>query len=431
MAKNLTCFLLSFFSSLIYAFIFRVFYKKRNYCFIKFNSFILLLIMLMSLFILNIIMIYSDKDHIIKMNYPKFFIILYQISSTSFFLAFSLRIGKIIQSINLANDLINSNRKKASIFYSKRYSLMDNFYFKIFGFFFIIFNIILIIKFYNNTENYNFIPYLTEIPGELTKEKISILKFNAGILFIKSFIILTLLYHVLFLSNAKKFIKVILSLENLLYLLYFQLIIFTNIFTNNQTFFPQIIFYLFEIIQIILLIIIPLYMNKSDTMLITTVLNPKLVSDFYLFVSDEICFYSFSNFLNSNEIDKFLLQLYIEIMKFKFKYSLEAEYNNVVYEAKKIYNKYFGKDSKTYNYLNNDILNNVRKSCEMIDKGQCNYEMFDSLLVNVYQILREKFYEFQKTEEYQILIQNINMNNYIQYKILHMPNINAKPLNFI
>ena len=431
MAKNLTCFLLSFFSSLIYAFIFRVFYKKRNYCFIKFNSFILLLIMLMSLFILNIIMIYSDKDHIIKMSYPKFFIILYQISSTSFFLAFSLRIGKIIQSINLANDLINSNRKKASIFYSKRYSLMDNFYFKIFGFFFIIFNIILIIKFHNNTENYNFIPYLTEIPGELTKEKISILKFNAGILFIKSFIILTLLYHVLFLSNVKKFIKVILSLENLLYLLYFQLIIFTNIFTNNQTFFPQIIFYLFEIIQIILLIIIPLYMNKSDTMLITTVLNPKLVSDFYLFVSDEICFYSFSNFLNSNEIDKFLLQLYIEIMKFKFKYSLEAEYNNVVYEAKKIYNKYFGKDSKTYNYLNNDILNNVRKSCEMIDKGQCNYEMFVSLLVNVYQILREKFYEFQKTEEYQILIQNINMNNYIQYKILHMPNINAKPLNFI
>ena len=431
MAKNLTCFLLSFFSSLIYAFIFRVFYKKRNYCFVKFNSFILLLIILMSLFILNIIMIYTDKDHIIKMSYPKFFIILYQISSTSFFLAFALRIGKIIQSINLANDLINSNRKKASIFYSKRYSLMDNFYFKIFGFFFIIFNIILIIKFYNNTENYNFIPYLTEIPGELTKEKISILKFNAGILFIKSFIILTLLYHVLFLSNVKKFIKVILSLENLLYLLYFQLIIFTNIFTNNQTFFPQIIFYLFEIIQIILLIIIPLYMNKSDTMLITTVLNPKLVSDFYLFVSDEICFYSFSNFLNSNEIDKFLLQLYIEIMKFKFKYSLEAEYNNVVYEAKKIYNKYFGKDSKTYNYLNNDILNNVRKSCEMIDKGQCNYEMFDSLLVNVYQILREKFYEFQKTEEYQILIQNINMNNYIQYKILHMPNINAKPLNFI
>ena len=85
----------------------------------------------------------------------------------------------------------------------------------------------------------------------------------------------------------------------------------------------------------VLQIVIPLYMNRSDNMLITTVFNPKLVSDFYLFVSDEICYYSFSNFLNSSEINKFLLQLYIEIMKFKFKYSLEAEYSNVVYEAKK------------------------------------------------------------------------------------------------
>ena len=33
--------------------------------------------------------------------------------------------------------------------------------------------------------------------------------------------------------------------------------------------------------------------------------------------------------------------------------------------------------------LKEAILNNVRKSCEMIDKGQCNYEMFDNLLVNV------------------------------------------------
>ena len=431
MAQNLTCFLLSFFSLIIYGTIFRFFYEKRNHCFIKFNSFNLLMIILISLYIMNIIIIYSDQDHIIKKNYPKIFILLHYILSTSFFLAFSLRMGKIIQSIKLTNELINTHRKKANIFYSKRYSLMDNFYLKIFGFFSVVFGIVLIIKFYNNIKHYNFIPYLTEIPGELTFEKISILKFNTGIIFFKSFCIMTLLYHILFLPNVNKRIKLILSLENLLYLLYFQLIFFTNIFTNHPTLFPQLIFYFFSIFQILLLIIIPLYMNKSDSMLITTVLNPKLVSDFYLFVSDEICFYSFSNFLNNSEIDKFLLQLYIEIMKFKFKYSLEAEYNNVVYEAKKIYNKYFGNDSKTINYLNKDILDNVRKSCEMIDKGQCNYEMFDSLLVNVYEILREKFYAFQKTEEYKILVQNINMNSYIQYRVLHFPNINAKPLNFI
>lgn len=431
MANSLTCFLFSFFSLIIYAFIFRLFYKKRNHCFIKFNSFSFLIIISTSLYILNLIIIYSDKERIIKRNYPKILILLFELSRTSFFLAFILRMGKIIQSINLSNDLINSSRKKASIFYSKRYSLMDNFYVKIFCFFLIIFGIILIIKFYNNIEHYNFIPYLTEIPGEITIEKISLLKFNAILIFFKSIIIVTILYNIIFLPNLKKNIKIILSLENLFYLLYFQMIYFTNVLTLNQTLFPQIIFYLFEIIQMVLQVVIPLYMNRSDNMLITTVFNPKLVSDFYLFVSDEICYYSFSNFLNSSEINKFLLQLYIEIMKFKFKYSLEAEYNNVVYEAKKIYNKYFDKNSKTYNYLNEEILNNVRKSCEMIDKGQCNYEMFDSLLVNVYEILRDKFYEFQKTEEYKILVQNINMNSYIQYKVLDMPNINAKPLNFI
>ena len=202
-------------------------------------------------------------------------------------------------------------------------------------------------------------------------------------------------------------------------------------FTDYKTTLPHLFFYLFEISEISLIIIYTLIINKNDNMLITTIINPKLVSDFYLFVSDEICYYSFSNYLNNNDADKFLLYLYIEIMKFKFKYSLEAEYNNVVFEAKKIYNKYFGESSKENKYLNQEILNSVRKSCEMIDKGQCNYEMFDGLLVNVFEILRQKFEEFQNTEEYKILVQNLNMNSYIQYKILDVPNLNAKPLNFI
>jgi hypothetical protein len=70
---------------------------------------------------MTLIIINSDKQHIIKKTYPKILVIIYQISSMAFFLAFVLRMGKIIQSINLTNDLINSNRKKASIFYSKRF----------------------------------------------------------------------------------------------------------------------------------------------------------------------------------------------------------------------------------------------------------------------------------------------------------------------
>ena len=431
MAGNIGCFILSIFSIAIISILYKFISQKKDHCFIRFNSYFLLLIMIFSFALMNIILFYSNEEHINKTNYPKIIIFIFNILSSSLFISFFLRMSKIIQSINLTNALISSNRKKASIFYSKRYSLMENFYFKLFSFLLIITFIISFIKFFNNIEHYNFIPFLSGIPGKVTPEKISLLKFNVWIVFFKSLIIITILYQLLTFTNIKKNMRIILSLQNLIYLLYFQLIFFANILTSNKTTLPHIIFFLFEISEIFLAIIYTLVVIKNDNMLITTIINPKLVSDFYLFVSDEICYYSFSNYLNNNDADKFLLYLYIEIMKFKFKYSLEAEYNNVVYEAKKIYNKYFGISSKENKYLNKEILNNVRKSCEMIDKGQCSYEMFDNLLVNVFQILKEKFEDFKKTEEYEILVQNLNMNSYIQYKILDIPNIHAKPLNFI
>lgn len=431
MASNFSCFILSLFSITIYAILYKFITKKKDHCFIKFNSYILLLIMMGTFALMNIILFFSDEEHINKINYPKILIFIFNILTSALFISFFLRISKIIQSINLTNALISNNRKKASIFYSKRYSLMENFYFKLFCFLLIITFIISFIKFFNNIEHYNFIPFLSSIPGQVTPGKVSLLKFNVWIVFFKSLIIITMLYQLLTFNNIKKNIRIILSLQNLIYLLYFQLEFFSNMLTSNKTTLPHIIFYLFEISEIFLVIIYTLVINKTDNMLITTIINPKLVSDFYLFISDEICYYSFSNYLNNNDADKFLLYLYIEIMKFKFKYTLEAEYNNVVFEAKKIYNKYFGESSKENKYLNQEILNNVRKSCEMIDKGQCSYEMFDNLLVNVFEILKEKFEDFQKTDEYKILVQNLNMNSYIQYKILDIPNINAKPLNFI
>ena len=424
-------FFFSLFSISIYGFIYKLLSQKKNHCYIKFNSYNLLIIMITSLALMKIILIYSDDEKINKLDFPRFIILIYNLSSLAFFLSFSLRLAKIIQSIHLTDSLINNNKMKAMTFYSKRYSLMDNFYFKLFCFLAIILFIVLFIIFFNNLEYYNFIPFLTVIPGKITNGTIGLLKFNMWMIFFKSLIIITILYNILSFKNVKKNIKIVLSLQNFFYLLYFQLIYFSNMFTSSKTALPHLIFYFFEIIELSLVIIYLLFVNRNDRMLITSMFNPKLVTDFYLFISDEICYYSFSKYLNNNDVDKFLLYLYLDIMKFKFKYSLEAEYNNVVYEAKKIYNKYFGESSKENKFLNQNILNNIKKSCEMIDKGKCNYEMFDNLLVDVFEILKNKFEEFQKTEEYNILVQNLNMNSYIQYKILEIPNINAKPLNFI
>ena len=288
MAGKISCFILSLFSIAIFSIIYKFINKKKDYCYIKFNSYFLLLIMIVTFALMNIILFYSDEEHINKANYPKILIFIFNILSSSLFISFFLRISKIIQSINLTNALISNNRKKASIFYSKRYSLMENFYFKLFCFLLIITFIISFIKFFNNIEHYNFIPFLSSIPGKVTPEKVSLLKFNVWLVFFKSLIIITILYQLLTFTNIKKNMRIILSLQNLIYLLYFQLIFFANILTSNKTSLPHIIFYLFEISEIFLVIIYTLIVNKNDNMLITTIINPKLVSDFYLFVSDEM-----------------------------------------------------------------------------------------------------------------------------------------------
>lgn len=408
-------------------FLFLLLSKKKKQCFIIFNSYHLLLATLLSSIICNIILLYSDDAHMNK-NYPKFLIFLFYLSSLTFFISYSLRIIKMVQSMALVKTLANASKNRAKIFYSKRYSLMDNLYFKFFAFISFVMFVILIIHLYRNYEKYNFIPFYT---NSISQINIKIIRQWVWIKFFESFIIVTLIYKIIEITNIQNQIKWVLCLQNIFYLAQTQLLFFANIkfkFSNKALFYMN---FLFSMTQIILVIFYPIYKSKKENILISTLFNPRLVSDFYLFISDEICYYAFSNYLSNSETDKFLLKLYTEIMKFKFKYTLEAQYNNVVYEAKKLYNKYFGESSRENKYLSEEILANVRKSCQMIDKGKCDYEMFDSILVSVYGTLCTKFSGFKITDEYKLLVNNLNMNSYIQYKILDAPAINTKPLTFI
>ena len=104
-------------------------------------------------------------------------------------------------------------------------------------------------------------------------------------------------------------------------------------------------------------------------------------------------------------------------MKYKYKYSLEANFFNVTKEAKSLYNNYFNTDSEN-NYMNEEILKKIRNNCsKYISKDDCTYEMFDDALVSVYEYLKKRFIEFRKSDEYKLLVNNLNMNSYIQYKM--------------
>ena len=43
--------------------------------------------------------------------------------------------------------------------------------------------------------------------------------------------------------------------------------------------------------------------------------------------------------------------------------------------------------------------------------------MFDEALVEVYNYLESKFNEYRKSDEYKVLVDNLNLNSYVQYKM--------------
>jgi hypothetical protein len=43
--------------------------------------------------------------------------------------------------------------------------------------------------------------------------------------------------------------------------------------------------------------------------------------------------------------------------------------------------------------------------------------MFDEALVSIFEYLKKRFIEYRKSDQYKLLINNLNMNSYIQYKI--------------
>ena len=69
-------------------------------------------------------------------------------------------------------------------------------------------------------------------------------------------------------------------------------------------------------------------------------------------------------------------------------------------------------------FLDERLLGNVRNKCNLIlSKQECSYEMFDDALVVIYAYLENEFNEFRKEEEYNMLLNNLNLNSYLQYKM--------------
>ena len=343
------------------------------------------------------------------------------------FISLILRMKRILQCLNL-NKIVSMNIKnKSKIFYSRRFALDERFYCKIISI--IIMIIMLLVGFFYWKNGgyipvpYYFMKYFINTKNEYNISNNLINKicvYWTIIYFIQGLILITYIYK-LMIANLIKQIQIEFILQNIFYFITFissRYYYKKNINDLNNNFNnTSLSFIIISFIYVFLNTYLPIARAIIDKIKINYSFNPKLVTNLYLFLSDEICYYSFSDFLKDSQIDTYFINLYTKIMKYKYKYSLEANFFNVTKEAKSLYKNYFDTDSEN-NYINEDILKKIRNNCsKYISKDDCTYEMFDDALVSVYEYLKKRFIEFRKSDEYKLLVNNLNMNSYIQYKM--------------
>jgi len=412
---------------------FLLIFAKQNYSAVNISSPLMITLSNICLFVMNSSLIslelveqfnlFEEYKRSFNQIIPFLFIIGYCV----IFISLILRMKRILQCLNL-NKIVSMNIKnKSKIFYSRRFALDERFYCKVITI--IIMLIMLLVGFFYWKNGgyipvpYYFMKYFINTKNEYNISNNLINKicvYWTIIYFIEGIILITYIYK-LMIANLIKQIQIEFILQNIFYFITFissRYYYKKNINDLNNNFNnTSLSFIIISFIYVFLNTYLPIARAIVDKIKINYSFNPKLVTNLYLFLSDEICYYSFSDFLKDSQIDSYFINLYTKIMKYKYKYSLEANFFNVTKEAKSLYKNYFDTDSEN-NYINEDILKKIRNNCsKYISKDDCTYEMFDDALVSVYEYLKKRFIEFRKSDEYKLLVNNLNMNSYIQYKM--------------
>lgn len=249
---------------------------------------------------------------------------------------------------------------------------------------------------------------------------LSSLKIRNIIFLIEGIAIITYIYKLYF-THLKFVIKIEFIMQLVSIFVYFHIVKYVFDISSEPFHSTTVIVLCFNYFNTLCNSYVPFIYSIVDKVKLNYHFNPKLTSNLYLFLSDEICYYSFSNMMKSKPTDNFYICLYTQIMKFKYKYSLEANFYKILDDAKDLFEKYFS--SKANNtYMGDELLGRIRSSCEkLIAQNECKFEMFDDALVNVYAYLESRLNEYRKTDEYQTLADELNLNAYLQQKMCVIP----------
>jgi hypothetical protein len=247
---------------------------------------------------------------------------------------------------------------------------------------------------------------------------------------IEMFVLFTGWYFMFKQSNISYFIRG----EIILFTITWGLINYTvsiyQLQYNDTTLDSVFVFWSLSCLYYIILIIIgviPLILTKSSSMNFSYYFTSGLVNNFYLFLSNEVCYKAFLTYIQASEKDVFYLKLYTHIMKYRLEFMVDQNNTKLPQSFNELMTLYFNEsNTETLSNIDNELVSiadKIRKN-NMNIATQCNPELLDDALKHVYKKLLVLYNEFKKTIDFGNLLDDLKINAYIQCKLCNVGLLN-------
>jgi hypothetical protein len=154
--------------------------------------------------------------------------------------------------------------------------------------------------------------------------------------------------------------------------------------------------------------------------------NPKLMSNLYLFLTNEECYDTFYEYLKKKNDIKglFYLKLYTHIMKYKLNFSANIDdKSEASKDLNEIYDLYFNNENYSGNFIDKPIVLKIRKDYDGLENNIIP-EIFDQALQYAFLELCKIFDIFHKSNEFSELYSKIKEYSYIHCKMCNTGLIN-------
>ena len=377
---------------------------------------------------LNLVFLFLTQTFLFIGNYNNNTIIrnLFFFFQAYTFITFIIRYLRIFFCINISSI---SNDKQ--YFENKKQRYTEKYYFKILVIILIAITVILIIIKFICKFDYFIIcsPKLLEDIDQYNKSLILWMALNFIELIVLSTII-TLLYMCKF--QLKYFVQSELIIFIILWFACYCGISICGLhYLNNKAEKLNdhllLILILFYYGILILIGIIPLIISTFSSMNFAYFFTSGLTDNFFLFLSNEVCYKAFLDFIHQSQKEVYFLKIYTHIMKYRFEYMMDQHGMNLPNSLNQVVQLYFSEE-------NEEVLRNIDSELVIIaQKVRASYsreinsnnpECLNEALEFVCRKLLLLFHDYKTTVDFEYLIKNLKLNSYIQCKMCNVGLLN-------